>query len=115
MPPATGKQLRGTDGDGSARPWKLSTNRLGAAIVSAAGAARLLNEERSSPMPPSPSATPPHPGRSLSVNQPEWSAGLTHAQQRANANRRPSERSRRAQARQHAVVNIWLRELVRHS
>jgi hypothetical protein len=65
-------------------------------------------------MPQSPSATPLSPRRSLSVNQPEWTAALTHIQQRANDNRRASERSRRAQARQHALVNTWLRELARY-
>jgi hypothetical protein len=65
-------------------------------------------------MPKSPSATPPHPPRSLSVNQPEWAAALTGTQQPAAANRRASERSHRAQARQHALIATWLRELVRH-
>jgi hypothetical protein len=110
MPPATGKQPPGTDGDVSARPQKLSTNRLGAPIVSAARAATTPNEQRNSAM----RQPLVRPGRSLSVNQPEWSAALTYAQQRANANRRPSKGSRRAQARQHALVNTWLRELVRH-
>jgi hypothetical protein len=65
-------------------------------------------------MPRSPSVTPPHLPRSLPVNQPEWAAALTDTQQRVSANRRASERSRRAQARQHALVATWLRELVRH-
>ena len=65
-------------------------------------------------MPRSPSSTPPHPPRSLSANQPGWAATLTDTQQRASANRRASERSRRAQARQHALVATWLREFVRH-
>jgi hypothetical protein len=65
-------------------------------------------------MPKSPSATPPHPPRSLSVNQSEWAAALTGTQQPAAANRRASERSRRAQARQDALIATWLRELVRH-
>ena len=65
-------------------------------------------------MPRSPSATPRRPPRSPPVNQPEWAAALTDTQQRAGANRRASERSRRAQARQHDLVATWLRELVRH-
>ena len=65
-------------------------------------------------MPRSPSATPARPPRSLPFNQPEWDAALTNTQQRAGANRRTSERSRRAQARHHDLVAAWLRELVRH-
>ncbi len=59
-------------------------------------------------MPESPSATPPHPPRSLSVKQPEWAAALSERQRRADTNRRARE-----QARQHAVVATWLRDLVR--
>ena len=61
----------------------------------------------------SPSATPLHPPRSLSVKQPEWAAALTESQRRAGANRRAREQSRREQARQHAVVATWLRDFVR--
>ena len=62
-------------------------------------------------MPEPPSATPPHPPRALSVNQPERSAPLTDRQPRAGAR----EQSRRALARQHALVAAWLRDLLRHS
>jgi hypothetical protein len=55
-------------------------------------------------MPQSLSATPPIAPPSLPVKQPEWAAALTDIQHRAGANRRASERSRRAQARQHALV-----------
>jgi hypothetical protein len=61
----------------------------------------------------SPRATAPHPRRSVSVKQPEWAASLTERQRRAGADRRPRERSLREQARQHAVVATWLRDLVR--
>ena len=64
-------------------------------------------------MPESPRATPAHPPRSLSVKQPEWAAALTERQRRAGANRRAREQSRREQARQHAAVASWLRDLVR--
>jgi hypothetical protein len=64
-------------------------------------------------MPDSPSAMAPRPPRSLSVKQPEWAASLTERQRRAGADRRSHDRSRREQARQHAVVAIWLRGLVR--
>jgi hypothetical protein len=49
----------------------------------------------------------------MSVKQPEWAASLTETERRAGAHRRPRERSRREQARQHAVVASWLRGLVR--
>jgi hypothetical protein len=65
-------------------------------------------------MPRSPSVTLPRPPRSLRFNQSVWDAALTDARERAGANRRASERSRRAQARQHDLVATWLRELVRH-
>ena len=64
-------------------------------------------------MPDSPSAAPPHPPRSLSVKQPVWAAALTERQRRAGANRRARQQSHREQARQHAVVATWLRDLVR--
>ena len=71
-------------------------------------------EERTSSMPDSPRATAPHPlPRSMSVKQPEWAASLTDTERRAGAHRRHRERSRREQARQHAVVASWLRGLVR--
>ena len=66
-------------------------------------------------MPESPSATPPSLPRALSVSQPEGGAGLTDSQPRASASRRAREQSRRALARQHALVAAWLRELLRHS
>jgi hypothetical protein len=59
------------------------------------------------------SATPEHPPRSLSGKQPESSPVLTERQQRAGADRRAREQSRREQARQHAAVARWLRDLVR--
>jgi hypothetical protein len=64
-------------------------------------------------MPDSPNATPPRPPRSLSVKQPEWAAALTKRQRRAGAHRRARAQSRREQARQHAVVATWLRDLIR--
>ena len=71
-------------------------------------------EERTRSMPDSPRATAPHsPSRSMSVAQSGWAASLTETQRRAGADRRPRERSRREQARQHAVVATWLRDLVR--
>jgi hypothetical protein len=60
-------------------------------------------------MPESPSATPRHPPRSLSVKQPERAAALSKSQRRASANRRARE-----QSRQHVVVASWLRDLVRN-
>ena len=66
-------------------------------------------------MPEPPSATPPHPPRALSVNQPERSAALPDRQPPAGASRRDREQSRRALARQHALVAAWLRDLLRHS
>ncbi len=65
-------------------------------------------------MPEPPSTTPPHALRALSVKPPEWAAALTDKQRRASANQRAREQSRREQARQHAVVAAWLRDLVRH-
>ena len=64
-------------------------------------------------MPDSPRATAPYPPRSMSVRQPEWAAALTETQRSAGAHRRSREKSRREQARQHAVVAAWLRDLVR--
>jgi hypothetical protein len=64
-------------------------------------------------MPESPSTTPPHPLRSLSVKKPEWPAALSESQRRASANRRARQQSRREHVRQHAVVATWLRDLVR--
>ena len=49
----------------------------------------------------------------MSIKQPEWAAALTETQRSAGAQRRPREKSRREQARQHAVVAAWLRDLVR--
>lgn len=66
-------------------------------------------------MPESPSATPLNPPRALSVNQREGGVGLTDSQPRASASRRAHEQSRRALARQHALVAAWLRDLLRHS
>jgi hypothetical protein len=66
-------------------------------------------------MPESPSGTPPNPPRVLSVKQPESGAGLTGSQPGASASRRALEQSRRALARQHALVAAWLRDLHRHS
>ena len=65
-------------------------------------------------MPESQSATPPHPPRALSVNQPDRGAGLTDSQPRASASRRAREQAR-ALAHQHALVAAWLRDLLRHS
>ena len=65
-------------------------------------------------MPESPSATPPNPPRAL-FDQCERGAGLTDSQPRASASRRAHEQSRRALARQHALVAAWLRDLLRHS
>ena len=64
-------------------------------------------------MPDSPRATAPYPPRSMSAKQPEWAAALTETQRSAGAHRRPSEKSRSEQARQHAVVAAWLRDLIR--
>ncbi len=61
-------------------------------------------------MPQSPSDTPSHTPRSLSVKQPEWAAALTDSQRRTIANRRARQQSSRAQ---HGVVATWLRDLVR--
>ncbi len=72
-------------------------------------------EERTSLMPESLSATPPNPPRALSVIQLERGAGLTGSQPRASASRRAREESRRALARQHALVAAWLRDLHRDS
>jgi len=66
-------------------------------------------------MPEPPSATPLHPSRALSVNQPERGAGLADGQSRGSASRRAREQSRRSLARQHALVAAWLRDLLRHS
>jgi hypothetical protein len=66
-------------------------------------------------MPESPSTMPPNPPRALSVDQGERGAGLTGSQPRASARRRAHEQSRRAVARQHALVAAWLRDLLRHS
>lgn len=67
-------------------------------------------EERTLSMPDSPRATAPHPPpRSMSVAQSGWAASRTETQRRAGADLR----SRREQARQHAVVASWLRDLVR--
>jgi hypothetical protein len=66
-------------------------------------------------MPESPSATPSDPlPRSLAVKQPEWAFGKTERKRRAgaSADRQYGEQSRREQARQHAVVAAWLRDLV---
>jgi len=49
----------------------------------------------------------------MSVRQPDLAAALTETQRSAGAHRRPREKSRREQARQHAVVAAWLRDLVR--
>jgi hypothetical protein len=65
-------------------------------------------------MPESPSATPSEPlPRSLAVEPPEWIAAMTETQPRAGAgaDRRYRDQSRREQARQHAVVAAWLRNL----
>jgi hypothetical protein len=66
-------------------------------------------------MPESPSATPSDPpARSLAVKEPEWVVAMTERRRPTGArvDRRYREQSRREQARQHAVVAAWLRDLV---
>jgi hypothetical protein len=58
-----------------------------------------------------PESLPLRPPRSLSLKKPEWAIALSDSQRRAGASRRARQQSRREQARQHAVVATYLRDL----
>ncbi len=96
-----------------------SREQIIAGVDAAASAARVL--QPLAPLSPHNDRAPTHeqPGlaerracRAPSIKHPDWAEALTDSQRRAAIGRAHAQQ-RLAEARQHALVSIWLRELIR--